>query len=363
MKKKIFSILIFIIFFTTAKSQSAIDNVRSNSSSSNGESFFENDEILDITLKGNIGALLKNRKNEAKYFPIILSYKSDEGKEISIPIKVKTRGHFRRIKNNCTYPPLLLKFPGKEISSSYFPANSSLKLVMPCKGEEFIVHEWLVYKLYNLVTTNSFRARLVKVTLEDESNKKTSAPFYGIILEEEKQMAQRNNDIILKKKIRPQEVILQSFLKMAVFEYLIGNTDWSVEYLQNIKLMAPDSNAALVAVPYDFDLAGIVNSPYAKACRRIAIEFCKGAPLRGYCVADMKLFDSAIAFYNGIKNKIYDTYTNCPLLDLKYKKYVVRFLDEFYAIINNPKVLKREFQYPCDPNGTGNVIIRGLKKD
>ena len=48
-----------------------------------------------------------------------------------------------------------------------------------------------MYKLYNLITPKSFKARLVKVTMDDASKKKI-APFYGILLEDEKQMAQRN---------------------------------------------------------------------------------------------------------------------------------------------------------------------------
>lgn len=363
MNKEIVFVFTFLIFLNAAECQPIVNNAHSPISFSNGKGLFDTDEILNITLKGNMGALLKNRKKEARYFPVLLTYKNEIGAEVSLPIQVKTRGHFRRIKSNCTYPPLLLKFPGKENSSSYFPANSSLKLVMPCMGEDFIVHEWLVYKLYNLVTTRSFRDRLVKVTLQDENQKEMAEPFYGIILEDEKQMAQRNNDVILKKKIRPQEVMLQSFLKMAMFEYLVANTDWSVEYLQNIKLIASDSNGAPIAVPYDFDLAGIVNSPYAKPAEELQMNSVRVRRYRGYCVPDIKLFDSTIAFYNGLKSDIYKTYTNCSLLDSKYVKFVIKFLDEFYATINNPKDMKKEFQYPCDPSGTGNVIIRGLRKE
>lgn len=363
MKKKILSVFTFLIFFNNAESLSVIDYQQPSTLSSKDGSLFDSDEILGITLKGNMEALLKNRRNEAKYFPVILTYKNEKGKEVSIPIQVKTRGHFRRQKANCNYPPLLLKFSGKEKPSDYFPENSSLKLVMPCKSDKFIVHEWLVYKLYNLITTQSFRTRLVKVTLQDENSKKIAEPLYGIILEEEKQMAKRNNDIVLKKKIRPQDVMQPLFLKMAMFEYLISNTDWSVEYLQNVKLIAADSTAAPVAVPYDFDLAGIVNSPYAKPAEELKLNSVRVRRYRGYCVSDMKLFDSTISFYNGLKNKIYKTYTSCSLLDSKYVTATIKFLDEFYATINNPKLLKKEFQYPCDPNGTGNVIIRGLGKD
>ena len=225
------------LFFTTSAQTSS--NV-SSISGENKKGLFESDEILNITLSGSFHQIINDRSGEPKYFPVDLLYKADNNTETSIPIKVKTRGHFRREKGNCTFPPLLLTFP-EHNSSSVFPEKSSLKLVMPCQGEEFIVHEWLVYKLYNLITPQSFRARLVRVTLIDSKNKKMPSPFYGIILEDEKQMARRNNMAIEKKKIRPQQTMQQPFLRMAVFEYLIGNTDWSVDYLQNIKLIAPDS--------------------------------------------------------------------------------------------------------------------------
>jgi hypothetical protein len=364
MKKVIISVLSFFILGVTGKSQAVINHPASTTISSSGTGLFNSDEILDITLKGNIRELIKNRTGEAKYFPVILTYKNEAGSDASIPITVKTRGHFRKQSGNCTYPPLLLKFSGKDKNpSSFFPDNSSLKLVMPCRGEEFILHEWLVYKLYNLVTPESFRARLVKVNLEDDNNKKMPSPFYGIILEPENQMANRNKDVIIKKKIKPQETMREPFLKMATFEYLIGNTDWSVQYLQNIKLIASDSNSVPECVPYDFDLAGIVNSPYAQPAEELKMSSVRERRYRGFCIQDIKLLDSTVAFYNQLKSKIYKTYTECSLLDEKYIKNTTKFLDEFYNTINNPKLLKKEFQYPCDPNGTGNVIIKGLRED
>jgi len=364
MKKFIISFLGFSIFWVGGQSQPHINQPVPNAISSDSSGLFNSDTILDITLKGNIRELIKSRTGEEKYFPIILTYKNEAGIDASIPISVKTRGHFRRQSSNCIYPPLLLKFSEKDKNpSSFFPDNSSLKLVMPCRGEEFTLHEWLVYKLYNLVTPKSFRARLVKVKLEDDNNKKMPSPFYGIILESENQMAKRNNDVIIKKKMEPQETMKEPFLKMATFEYLIGNTDWSVQYLQNIKLIASDSNSVPTAVPYDFDLAGIVNSPYALPAEELKMSSVRERRYRGFCIQDIKLFDSTVAFYNQLKSKIYETYTSCSLLDAKYIRNTTKFLDEFYATINNPKLLKKEFQYPCDPNGTGNVIIKGLRED
>jgi hypothetical protein len=364
MKKKYFFALIFLLFSIVGKSQktaaSQISPVNSNTSNKN---LFDADDVLYISLKGNINKLLNDREGEAKYYPMILTYKKDSN-EISIPIHVKTRGHFRRMKSNCTYPPLLLSFPAEgKNSSSFFPEKLSLKLVMPCKGEKFIVHEWLVYKLYNLLTPQSFRARLVKVNLVDEKNKKMPSPFYGFILEDEKQMAERNKMIYVKKKIRPEQTMREPFLQMAVFEYLIGNTDWSVEYLQNIKLIASDSTAVPVAVPYDFDLSGIVDAPYALPAPELMMNSVRERRYRGYCIRDMKLFDSTLALFNRLRKNIYSLYNDCPLLDDKYKKQTLNYLGQFYSIINDPKKLQKEFEYPCLPGGTGNVIIKGLRED
>jgi hypothetical protein len=325
---------------------------------------FESDEVLDITLRGNTRAVLNDRTAKPKYRPLVLAFRSPDSTDVSIPVEVKTRGHFRKSRQNCFYPPLLIKFSKKEPQSSLlFAEQDKLKLVMPCRGDEFVVREWLVYKIYNLVTPMSFRARLVRVRMEEGKNK-MSAPFYGILLEEERQLAKRNNLVSVDKTLlRPEQTIPNVFLTMSVFEYLIGNTDWSVQYMQNIKFLAQDSLAVPATVPYDFDMAGIVNTPYAKPAEELRMSSVRERRYRGYCIEDMKIFDETIDYFNKLKKDIYSLYTGCALLDAKYRDDTLKYLDEFYATINNPTALKKAFGYPCDKFGTGNVVIRGLKDE
>jgi hypothetical protein len=328
------------------------------------QGLFDSDEVLPIKLKGVLRGLLNDKSSVPPNFPLVLSVTKEDSTQTEIPVQVRTRGHFRRTMGNCTYPPLLIQFPkeGPHLSS-VFKQQKKLKLVMPCSGDNYVVREWLVYKLYNLFTPHSFRARLVQVIMQDEKTKKTSGPFYGLLLEEEKQMAKRNKMIAVEKKLKPQQVQANPFLTMAVFQYLIGNTDWSIQYLQNIKLLAEDSLAVPIAVPYDFDHAGIVNAPYAQPAEALQMRSIQERRYRGYCMPDLKPFETVIAQFNSLKNEIYSLYATCPLLDEKYKKSTARFLDEFYATINNPKAWQKDFAYPCDKNGTGNVVIKGLKED
>lgn len=347
--------LAFVLLFWTS------GNAQLNNSESE---LFSSDEILEIKLSGSIRELMNDRSDDSEYYPVTLSYQ-EKGSLVSVPIKVKTRGHFRLSKGNCTYPPLLLNFSKKRTTAnSLFSNQNKLKLVTPCKKDVFVVQEYLVYKLYNLLTPKSFNARLVKVVYEDTVKIKNTDPLFGILLEEEDAMAARNNAIVIdKKSLRPEQTNRNDFLKMAVFEYLIGNTDWSVQFLQNIKLIAGDSFRLPSTVAYDFDHAGIVRAPYAKPAEELQMVSTLTRRYRGNCVADMSQFKEIFSLFNELKEKIYRIYTDCPLLEDRYSEMTVKYLDEFYQTINNPDKALLEFTYPCNKAGTGNVVIRGLAKD
>ena len=329
------------------------------------DELFENNEVLNKKLSGDLRDLFNDRSDNAKYHAITLSYTSADDKMISIPVKAKTRGNFRRKLGDCIYPPIWLDFSeNKNSQTSLFKGPVRLKLVMPCRGDEYVVREYLLYRLYNLITEKSFRARLVRIENEDVKRKKKTDAFYGILLEEDQQMAKRNHCVLVKRNMLPMQNTEQdAFLKMAVFEYLIGNTDWSVEVQQNIRLLAKDSLGIPAPVPYDFDHAGLVNAPYALPAEELQMSSVRERRYRGYCIKDMKKFDGVIAFYNNLKKDIYALYTNFPLIDAKNLKSTLQYLDGFYNTINNPKKFQTEFGYPCLPNGTGNIIVKGMKEN
>ena len=101
----------------------------------------------------------------------------------------------------------------------------------------------------------------------------------------------------------------------------------------------------------------------AKPAEELEMRSVTERRYRGYCIADMKRYEPVIALFNRLKKDFYSIYSNCSLLDAKYIKTATKYLDEFYTTINNPKELKAAFSYPCDENGTGNIIIKGMKKD
>lgn len=324
------------------------------------EGLFDSEEILHLKLSGSVRALFNDRSDNAPYKPLVLTYKEADGNEVTINLRAKPRGNFRRKKENCTYPPILLNFTRKEAKPSLFDKQNKLKLVTPCSGDNYVIREYLVYKLYNLVTPKSFKARLARVKfLDTDKNKETE--FYSMLLEEDEQVAKRNGLNLMEiKNLSGENTETETFLKMAVFQYMIGNTDWSVPFLHNIRILSFDAKSIPSVVPYDFDHSGIVNAPYALPPEQLALSSTQERRFRGYCITDMKSFDEVIATYNRLKDDIYKVYTTCTLLDAKYVKATTRFLDEFYETINNPKKLKEAFSYPCNKTAA-NYIISGYQ--
>jgi hypothetical protein len=321
------------------------------------------EELLNLTLSGDLKAVFKDRGDDSQYHPVDLSYLSGV-KEIKIPLKIKTRGHFRKSASNCKYPPLILNCPNSDgTEHTLFAGQNKMKLVTPCQGEQYIVHEYLVYKLYNLFSPQSFQAQLLKISFQDTLKQKKASTYYGLLLENEDQMAQRNQASLFEKiGYKPTQLDKNKFLEMAVFEYLIANTDWSVQYQQNIKLIKNERHKLPIAVPYDFDHAGIVRSPYANPAPALKLNNILIRRYRGYCISDMSVYQPIFDKFNRLKPAIYKLYEGNRALNSSYKNKTVKFLDDFYDTINDPEKALLTFGYPCDPSGTGNVVIKGLRK-
>ena len=268
------------------------------------------------------------------------------------------------MRENCTTPPLLLNFDTiPDVTNNLFSNQNKLKLVTSCIDQKYVLREYLVYKVYQLLTEKSFKVRLVKVTFNDSNRNRTSSARYGILLEDHNKMAARNNSTIRKQlQLVPENTNKEMFLTMAVFQYLIGNTDWSIQFLHNIKLLMDIDGASLVPVPYDFDMSGIVNAPYANPAEELKLGSVRDRRYRGYCIENMDEFQATFDTFNNLKDQIYSIYTESELIDNAYKKSTTRYLDKFYNTINNTKLSQRAFQYPCREGGTGNVVIQGLKK-
>ncbi len=359
-------IFLILSLHTTLCAQNSLVQMPSDSLKATcfADGLFESDELFEVCLSGNTRELLRNRRDDASYHPIILTYKLSNGEQDSLKIRAKTRGRFRRLRENCKIPPLLLQLDSLQCQNDkLFVGQKKIKLVSPCVNDKYVVREYLLYRIFNLVTENSFRARLIKLCFRDTIKNKVSDLQYAIFLEHQSNMANRIVARMYKRQhVTPKKILRTEYLKMTVFQYLIANTDWSIQFLQNMKLISTDIKPGLVAVPYDFDHAGMVYAPYANPAEELQLSSVRERRYRGYCIEDMQVFQETFDLFNRLKPEIYALYENNIHLEASYIKQTLKYMDEFYQIINNPKKAANAFQYPCNPRGTGNIVIKGLKK-
>lgn len=219
-------------------------------------------QVPEVTLTTDFLHLVEHKRDGA-YQPAFLNIQDKAGFEI----KIRPRGRFRL--TNCDIPPVKLNFSKKDLAKKGLIGGfDKLKLVMPCskdsQSEEAILKEYLTYKLYNLLTPNSFKVLLIKLRIEDIHNSQKSYTRYAFIIEDKDEMAARLNGTIHERSaLLPETVAIEEANIHALFQYMIGNEDWETAPLRNIKVVIHPSTQKNIVVPYDFDFAGIVDVDYA----------------------------------------------------------------------------------------------------
>lgn len=333
--KQSFCCLLLVITILRLHAQPRIDSLQ----------FFVDETPFDVTLTTDISKLLNEKMKKDYFQKAVFSYKLPDSSTVNEEITINARGQFRR--SFCFIPPLRLNFHNSTSPTLY--SLNSLKLVCACRNsaefEQYLLKEFLIYKIYNLLTNKSFRVRLLKLTLQDTRGKKKSFTQYAFLVESVNAMAKRNKCKEWKGgKVATEGTDRDQMTMVAVFEYMIGNTDWAVPNTHNIKLIYPrdSSTTKPYAVPYDFDYAGLVNAYYAVPTPELGIENVTERLYRGY-LRNMSELQNVLQVFNQQKENIYSLITNFAPLSSRNKKDMIYYLDGFYKTINNPGMVKIEF--------------------
>jgi hypothetical protein len=320
---------------------------------------FEKEEMLEFGITANMKPLLKDRtKKGPTYRWALLTRVGTTAEAPPLKVRIKVRGNFRRSAANCLFPPLLLNIPSKKDKNTVFERQNLLKLVTHCQSDDYVVQEYLIYKMYNLLTEYSFKARLARVTYQDSAGQRAPETHAAFLIEDENDLAKRTRTKnIYRKQTAASLIDSVNMATVAVFEYMIGNTDWSLPFLHNIKLVA--TNDKILAVPYDFDHSGMVEAKYARPAEELELVSVRQRLYRGITYSPAVL-QQVFEKFKRAKPQIYALYASNPLLKERYIKRAIEYLDSFYEIIDNPKSIKNIFVLGGGRAGTSGVVIKGL---
>ena len=279
-----------------------------------------------------------------------LTFPGDSG-SVTVPIELTTRGHFRLKSSVCSFAPLKVHFPKEQLKGTLFAGNGSLKLVTHCdknpRYEQNLLIEYAIYRAYNQLTDWSHRARLAHITYADTRDSSKTVTRYGFFLEDDKDMAARNGGEIFREVGASYSELDSTQMDLVgVFEYLIGNTDWSVIMRHNIRLVQVPNHRLLYPVAYDFDFAGLVNASYATPDPRMPIKTVRQRLYRGMC-RPLDQISPTLARLMAVREAINQAFATLPDLDPKRLKETLAYLDDGFKTIGKPKDFMSEQDYVC----------------
>lgn len=226
---------------------------------------FQSTEPLNLQATGSVKSI-KKETNDSTFVPVKFQYEASPGSWQTLPVEARVRGNFRL--RYCYFPPLKIKFDKKDIDSTVFKGNKSLKLVMPCRTtadmNALIRREYLCYKFYETVSAYHFKTRLANLKLTEVSTKKPRTyDLLTIMVEDNSNVAKRCGGKIMEVKgLSPAAFEEKQALRNDYFQFMIGNADWSAVYQHNTNVLYGDGK--YITLSYDFDMSGFVNALYAR---------------------------------------------------------------------------------------------------
>ena len=310
---------------------------------------FESHDLLEVELRGPLGAAIEDvdERNERAFVLAV------EGRELGVTARVRGNSRVRV----CRFPPLRLDFSAADTNGTAFAGQRKLKLATHCKGsgdyQQYVLSEYLAYRIFNVISEVGFRVRLLRIRYVD-TEEAAADPLvrYGFLIESETELARRvHGKVKSEPHVVKGDLNTQQTAAVFAFQYVIGNTDWSLVAAQgdeycchNEKLVEIDGEH--FPVPYDFDLAGLVDARYAKPDPSIGIISVRVRRYRGYCVQGLQL-NGVFAGLVEQKGEIMELVESVPGITDKSRRKRTKYLEKFFRLADDADELADKLEKRC----------------
>ncbi len=310
---------------------------------------FEDDAVIDIELIGPLGTLIDGASTDPE-LPFTLRA---DGVEHQIQVRLRGKSRLRV----CHFPLLRLNFVASAVGDTVFEDQDKLKLVTHCRSsenyEQDMLLEYTGYRVFNVISGIGYRVRQVRITYVDTSDENaTTGPRYGFLIESPEELGERIGaqeaelDGIARSAVDPLQASL-----VYIFNYLIGNTDWSLvtadgdDYCcHNLHLFSGEEGT--YTIPYDLDLSGLVNARYAEPDPSLSIDRVTRRLYRGYCVSPEALA-SALDHIVALQAEILAVPAGVAGLSDRESERATDYLQQFFEQAERRDRLLSRFENRC----------------
>lgn len=323
--------------------------------SRDAEPLFQSDAALAVTLEAPWKDVLR-KSREPQRQAATLSYADGQGALHRVAATIESRGLTRlRV---CRFPPLRIRFAPGATKGTLFAGHRALKMVTHCQDrspyEQYYVQEMLAYRIYNLVTVHSHRVRALDIVYRDTDGGRTDGPRFAFLVEELADVAARAGlEVAGEASFDPDDYDARQMTRFTLFQYLLGNTDWDVlrgpepdACCHNVRVIGGNDPRTRIAVPYDFDSAGLVDANYAAPHARLPIRSVTQRLYRGLCVHNDALEPVRQEFLRH-RPAILALVRNEPRLSQQRLWVMDAYIRAFYEVLENDARFAREISGKC----------------
>jgi hypothetical protein len=314
---------------------------------------------LQVTIEAPLKTLM-NERPDKDYLQGTFSYTKEDGTQQVFDLKLRSRGNFRRQKSICNFPPIRLNFRKKQLKDTIFHGQNKLKLVTHCQQnkdsfEQLVLREYLAYRILQVLTPRSFGVRLMHINYVDTEGRPPKLK-YGFVLEDDDDVADRNGMNSVKRgNVTYADLDRRRENLVNVFQYLIGNTDFSLihgppddDCCHNSMLLSKTKGPPYTPLPFDFDFSGLVNAPYAAPNPRFRMKSVRSRLYRGLC-SENYLLPETFRYFLDKRDAIYAIVDELDMLSSQSRRSTIKYLDTFYETIADPKLIESKFAGKCVP--------------
>jgi hypothetical protein len=347
MKKKIFfqvSLVIFLVLPVFGQNDKAGAQSAIPDTSHKSFRLFEDDKLIQISLRFDMTTYLR-AKPKKDYLKAVISFHLSKTDSINENIRLRTRGLFRY--QNCYFAPIELNFKKADFGYTDLNKISKIKLVPQCnlgsENENYVLKEYLIYKLFNVLTDTSFRVRLLTINYIDTEKKRKPIRQYGFFIEPVEMLTARTNSVQINTRNLTQKNIVPKVMdRLAIFNYMVGNYDWAVPPQHNVILIKPlvvDTVQLGIAIPYDFDWTGLVDAVYAIPAEIVGTKTVRERVFLGVC-RSKEVYQKDLEVFLEKKEEFYRVINEFPYLNQRTKKDMIVYLDGFFnQCVGNKDIL------------------------
>lgn len=315
---------------------------------------FASDVPIQIKIQGPVGAIVRRAADSVA--PQAATLIVSSGSE-SLPIRLSARGLSRRTGGICNFPPLRVEFTQPPPAQSLFAGQKRLKLVTHCQSspgyQQHLLLEYSAYRIFNLLSPLSYKVRLATVDYAETSGKVTTSRR-GFFIEDLDDLAKRNGltEARVGDRILATQLEASQAARVALFQYMIGNLDWSMRAgpagegcCHNSRLLT-GRGPQLVPVSYDYDYSGLVDAPYALPPDGFSIKSVRNRVYQGYCRLNPQALEAA-ADFRAKRPAIEAIYSQTPDFSDRTRAKALAYLGSFFDQIATDDLVRTKILKDC----------------